>query len=40
MHPRHWQQMAERITAGVQTFVEGTRAKRFLGRSKTEAIEQ
>ncbi|MCC3156256.1 N-acetylmuramoyl-L-alanine amidase [Hymenobacter sp. 15J16-1T3B] len=40
LDPAFQQQMAERITAGVRNFVEGTRAKRFLGRSKTEAEEQ
>ncbi|OON68380.1 hypothetical protein B0919_13500 [Hymenobacter sp. CRA2] len=38
--PAFQQQMAERITAGIRQFVEGQRAKKFLGRSKTEAVEQ
>ncbi|GAB2961939.1 hypothetical protein GCM10027048_32770 [Hymenobacter coalescens] len=38
--PAFQQQMAERITTGIEQFLEGTRAKKFLGRSKTEAVEQ
>jgi N-acetylmuramoyl-L-alanine amidase len=38
--PAFQQQIAERITAGIRQFVEGTRARRFLGRSKTDALEQ
>lgn len=40
LDPAFQQQIAERITAGIRNFVEGTRAKRFLGHSKTEAEEQ
>ncbi|GAB3829006.1 N-acetylmuramoyl-L-alanine amidase [Hymenobacter jeollabukensis] len=40
LDPAFQQQIAERITVGLENFLKATRAKRFLGHSKTEAEEQ